>query len=169
MWASFCLEILLFCNSYTSLQSLLLAEELANVPFLVLGNKIDLGSAPSEEDLRYQLGLYETYGKEVKLNVFFICWMNLTLFFSYNRRKETKHTPFVLSNFICAQLLGKWATATVRGITLTLFSSFIHNFYLQDSSGFLSFCEDLRQLGNEVSFHDRTLFVSVCCCCFWYM
>eukprot|EP01034_Spumella_vulgaris_P022096 gene22096-28195_t len=48
------------------LDSLLLAEELANVPFLVLGNKIDLGSAPSEEDLRYQLGLYETYGKEAK-------------------------------------------------------------------------------------------------------
>lgn len=35
------------------------------MPFLVLGNKIDLGNAPSEEDLRYQLGLYETYGKEV--------------------------------------------------------------------------------------------------------
>ena len=46
-------------------QALLLSDELANVPFLVLGNKIDLGSAPSEEDLRYQLGLYETYGKEV--------------------------------------------------------------------------------------------------------
>ena len=44
----------------------MVSEELANVPFLVLGNKIDLGSAPSEEDLRYQLGLYETYGKEAK-------------------------------------------------------------------------------------------------------
>lgn len=42
------------------------SEELANVPFLILGNKIDLGRAASEEDLRYQLGLFETYGKETK-------------------------------------------------------------------------------------------------------
>lgn len=33
----------------------------------MLGNKIDLGRAASEEDLRYTLGLYETYGKEVSL------------------------------------------------------------------------------------------------------
>ena len=31
----------------------------------ILGNKIDLGKAASEEELRYQLGLFETYGKEV--------------------------------------------------------------------------------------------------------
>ena len=47
------------------LQALLTSEELANVPFLILGNKIDLGRAASEEELRYQLGLFETYGKEV--------------------------------------------------------------------------------------------------------
>jgi GTP-binding protein SAR1 len=47
-------------------QALLTSEELANVPFLILGNKIDLGRAASEDDLRYQLGLYETYGKETK-------------------------------------------------------------------------------------------------------
>ena len=50
-----------------ALQALLSSEELANVPFLVLGNKIDLGLAPSEEDLRIQLGLYETYGKDVSI------------------------------------------------------------------------------------------------------
>jgi GTP-binding protein SAR1 len=55
-----------FPEAKKELDSLLVSEELANVPFLVLGNKIDLGNAPSEEELRYQLGLYETYGKEVK-------------------------------------------------------------------------------------------------------
>jgi GTP-binding protein SAR1 len=50
---------------------------LANVPFLVLGNKIDLGRAASEEDLRYQLGLYETYGKEV--NIFLISFSHVLI------------------------------------------------------------------------------------------
>jgi len=55
-----------FPEAKRELDALLTSEELANVPFLVLGNKIDLGRAASEEDLRYQLGLYETYGKEAK-------------------------------------------------------------------------------------------------------
>jgi GTP-binding protein SAR1 len=55
-----------FPESKRELDALLTSEELANVPFLILGNKIDLGRAASEEDLRYQLGLYETYGKEAR-------------------------------------------------------------------------------------------------------
>jgi len=55
-----------FPEARKELESLLQSEELANVPFLVLGNKIDLGVAASEEDLRMQLGLYETYGKEAR-------------------------------------------------------------------------------------------------------
>ncbi len=73
-------------------QYLLTCDELQNVPFLVLGNKIDgektraqyltghrsrarcccCGStlaarnAASEDDLRYALGLFETYGKDNK-------------------------------------------------------------------------------------------------------
>jgi len=55
-----------FPEAKKELDALLLSEELTNVPFLVLGNKIDIAKAASEEELRYALGLYETYGKENK-------------------------------------------------------------------------------------------------------
>lgn len=48
------------------LDTLLTDEMLQNVPFLVLGNKIDITAAASEDELRQQLGLYETYGKDTK-------------------------------------------------------------------------------------------------------
>jgi len=58
-----------FEEAKSELDSLLTSEELANTPFLILGNKIDIASAASEDDLRYALGLNETTGKEVKERV----------------------------------------------------------------------------------------------------
>merc|ERR1711941_239913 len=45
-------------------------QALSQVPFVVLGNKIDIPTAASEDELRNALGLYShmTYGRETKKN-----------------------------------------------------------------------------------------------------
>jgi len=54
-----------FPESKKELDALLASEKLLNTPFLILGNKIDLATAVSEEQLKMQLGLTgATTGKE---------------------------------------------------------------------------------------------------------
>lgn len=57
-----------FEEAKEELSGLLDQPALANVPFVVLGNKIDIPTAASEDELRNVLGLYShmTYGKEIK-------------------------------------------------------------------------------------------------------
>lgn len=54
---------LLIRCAFLVFQALLETDELRNVPFLILGNKIDLPTAVSEQDLRQALGLMQTTGK----------------------------------------------------------------------------------------------------------
>uniref|UniRef100_A0A7S4NGR5 Small COPII coat GTPase SAR1 n=1 Tax=Paramoeba aestuarina TaxID=180227 RepID=A0A7S4NGR5_9EUKA len=50
-------------DSKKELDALLSEDALNGVPFVVLGNKIDLPGACSEDELRYHLGLQHTTGK----------------------------------------------------------------------------------------------------------
>lgn len=49
-----------FQESKAELDALLSMEELNKTPFLILGNKIDHPNAVSEDQLRHELGLYQT-------------------------------------------------------------------------------------------------------------
>ncbi|KAK8693780.1 hypothetical protein V6N13_071349 [Hibiscus sabdariffa] len=58
-----------FAESKKELDALLSDEALANVPFLILGNKIDIPYAASEDELRYHLGLTNFTTGKGKVNL----------------------------------------------------------------------------------------------------
>jgi len=55
-----------FSEAREELNKLLTSDELNTVPFLILGNKIDAQGAVSEMDLKHQLGIEQTAGKQTK-------------------------------------------------------------------------------------------------------
>ncbi|WP_159299293.1 ADP-ribosylation factor-like protein, partial [Klebsiella pneumoniae] len=58
-----------FPESKKELDALLSDESLANVPFLILGNKIDITYTASEDDLRRELGLSNLTSGKGKVNL----------------------------------------------------------------------------------------------------
>lgn len=53
-----------FAEAKEELSQLLSDEQLAGVPFLILGNKIDAKDAVSEQQLKDALGIFNTSGKK---------------------------------------------------------------------------------------------------------
>lgn len=132
-------------------KALLSSEELASVPFLVLGNKIDLGRASSEEDLRHQLGLYETYGKEV---IFHCECSYVTMQSSFSRILQIPLCPLLTS--FCSN---PWYLSHICNE-----DSFAFNFQLKSGKQAggvrpveLYMCSVVRKMGygdGELLFHD---------------
>ena len=58
-----------FAESKKELDALLSDENLSAVPFLILGNKIDIPYAASEDELRYHLGLTGVTTGKGKVNL----------------------------------------------------------------------------------------------------
>merc|ERR1719156_445219 len=57
-----------FAEAAEELDNLLKEPGLSSVPFVILGNKIDIPTAASEDELQQSLGLYAhtTYGRDMK-------------------------------------------------------------------------------------------------------
>ena len=55
-------------------QSLLTDEQISNAPVLILGNKIDIPGAASEDELRMYFGLHGQSTGKVRALSFLRCW-----------------------------------------------------------------------------------------------
>ena len=58
-----------FPEAKKELDALLADDMLQNVPFVILGNKVDVPTAASEHELRTELGLFQTTGKDTRVKL----------------------------------------------------------------------------------------------------
>ncbi|KAL0388865.1 UNVERIFIED_CONTAM: GTP-binding protein SAR1A [Sesamum radiatum] len=92
-----------FAESKKELDALLSDEALVNVPFLILGNKIDIPYAASEDELRYYMGLTGLTTGKGKVNM-----------------ADTNVRPL---RFSCAALSAKWVMVRASDGCLSTLSS----------------------------------------------
>ncbi|KAK5129730.1 hypothetical protein LTR08_002941 [Meristemomyces frigidus] len=152
-----------FGESKAELDALLSMEELQKTPFLILGNKIDHPNAVSEEQLRHELGLFQSTGKgKVPLDgirpiEIFMC--SVVMRQGYGEVAEARITN--VTDLYVYVAPGWWAdrSSEISNLTSTIHAAGIHVWALDGDANYVdepaaeaTFQQSLHRL---VTFNER--------------